>query len=112
MTFVRYQTAQGISYGILDGETIRELRGDLFQHTETGTQHRLADVKLLVPCTPGKIVCIARNYSSHMGDRARPAKPEMFWKPLSCLQKSRRSHHPAPGFYQCPLRRRARHRNG
>ena len=86
MKFVRYQTTQGISYGILDGETIRELRGDLFQHIETGTQHRLADVKLLVPCTPGKIVCIARNYSSHMGDRAKPAKPEMFWKPLSCLQ--------------------------
>ena len=86
MKFVRYESAQGIRYGILDGTTVRELQGDLFQHSETGVTHSLAAVKLLVPCTPGKIVCIARNYASHMGERNTPAKPEMFWKPISSLQ--------------------------
>ena len=86
MKFVRYQTSAGASYGIVDGDTVRELRGDLLAHAETGVSHKLSTLKLLVPCTPGKIVCIARNYASHMGDRNTPAKPEMFWKPLNTLQ--------------------------
>src|SRR5256714_442834 len=86
MKYIRYQNASGISYGILDGETVRELRGDLFANADTGIAHKLSDVKLLTPCTPGKVICIARNYASHMGERATPTRPEMFWKPTSSLQ--------------------------
>ena len=83
--FVRYQHSGGKSYGILDGETIRELRGDLFEHSETGTRHSLSVVKLLRPCEPGKVVCVGRNYASHLGDRERPTRPQLFYKPVSCL---------------------------
>lgn len=86
MKYVRYKNSAGVSYGILEGDTVRELRGDLFTHTETGTTHKLSEVKLLTPCTPGKVVCIARNYASHMGGRQTPTRPEMFWKPTSSLQ--------------------------
>ena len=86
MKYIRYQTPAGASYGLVDGETVRELRGDLLHHSETGVTHQLKDLKLLVPCNPGKIICIARNYASHMGDRATPTRPEMFWKPLNTLQ--------------------------
>jgi 2-keto-4-pentenoate hydratase/2-oxohepta-3-ene-1,7-dioic acid hydratase in catechol pathway len=86
MKYVRYQNSNGVSYGILDGDTVRQLSGDLFQHKETGSTHKLSDVKLLTPCEPSKVVCIARNYASHMGDRATPTRPEMFWKPPSSLQ--------------------------
>ena len=83
---VRYQTAAGISYGSLEGETIREWKGDLFHHSETGVTHPLSSVKLLVPCTPGKILCVGRNYESHMAGRQNPKRPEMFLKSISSLQ--------------------------
>jgi 2-keto-4-pentenoate hydratase/2-oxohepta-3-ene-1,7-dioic acid hydratase in catechol pathway len=84
--FVRYQTSAGVSYGILDGDTIRELEGDLFDHRETGAIRKLAEVKLLVPLTPSKILCVGRNYESHMAGRKNPTRPEMFLKAISSLQ--------------------------
>jgi len=86
MKLVRYQTSTGIFYGILDGESIRELKGDLFEHSETGVTRKLSEVKLLVPCTPGKILCVGRNYESHMAGRQNPKRPEMFLKSISSLQ--------------------------
>ena len=86
MIYVRYQSDAGISYGILEGDTIRQLSGDLFHHTETGVTHKLAAVKLRVPCTPPKILCVGRNYESHMAGRQNPKRPEMFLKSVSSLQ--------------------------
>jgi len=86
MKLVRYQTSTGIFYGILDGESIRELKGDLFEHSETGVTRKLSEVKLLVRCTPGKILCVGRNYESHMAGRQNPKRPEMFLKSISSLQ--------------------------
>jgi 2-keto-4-pentenoate hydratase/2-oxohepta-3-ene-1,7-dioic acid hydratase in catechol pathway len=74
------------SYGILDGETISELDGDLFEHTLTGEQRRLGDVQLLTPCAPGKLLAVGRNYKSHLETRPSPARPEIFYKPISSLQ--------------------------
>jgi 2-keto-4-pentenoate hydratase/2-oxohepta-3-ene-1,7-dioic acid hydratase in catechol pathway len=85
MKYVRYQTASGISYGVLEGDTIRELRGDLFENSETGVTRKLSGVKLLRPGTPGKIVCVGRNYASHLGERPKPSRPQMFYKPPSSL---------------------------
>src|SRR5262249_50002771 len=39
--FIRYRYSSGVAYGILDGDTIRELRGNLFHHAETGVERRL-----------------------------------------------------------------------
>src|SRR5262249_55850507 len=75
------------SFGILEEHSIRELRGDLFSGAEpTGKTVQLPDVKLLAPCTPPKVVCVGRNYKSHIADRGlEPAKePGIFWKPSSC----------------------------
>jgi 2-keto-4-pentenoate hydratase/2-oxohepta-3-ene-1,7-dioic acid hydratase in catechol pathway len=84
--YIRYRAQDGASYGILDGDTVRELRGDLFNHTETGITRKLAEVKLLYPCTPPKILAVGLNYKSHLGGRPAPANPEIFYKPVSCLQ--------------------------
>ncbi len=84
--YIRYRSGSSVSYGILDGDTVRELRGDLFQHSETGTSLKLAQVKLLRPCTPGKILAVGLNYRSHLGTRPAPPNPEIFYKPISCLQ--------------------------
>jgi len=83
--YVRYRSASGTAYGILEGDSVRELRGELFQHSDAGVTHRLADVTLLHPCTPGKILAVGLNYRSHLGSRPQPAHPEMFYKPVSAL---------------------------
>jgi 2-keto-4-pentenoate hydratase/2-oxohepta-3-ene-1,7-dioic acid hydratase in catechol pathway len=84
--YIRYRYGSDISYGILEGETVRELRGDLFDHSPTGASRPLAEVKLLHPCQPGKIMAVGMNYRSHLGGRPQPAHPEMFYKPVSALQ--------------------------
>src|ERR1035441_5378558 len=85
--YIRYQSASGISYGTLDGDTVHQLQGGLFDaHIATGATHQLSGVKLLYPCEPGKILAVGLNYRSHLGTRPQPAHPEMFYKPVSALQ--------------------------
>jgi 2-keto-4-pentenoate hydratase/2-oxohepta-3-ene-1,7-dioic acid hydratase in catechol pathway len=85
--YVRYRRGSSISYGVLAGDRIDELRGDLFDNPKaTGTRHKLADVKLLYPCVPPKILAVGLNYKSHLGDRKPPSNPEMFYKPITALQ--------------------------
>ncbi|MCU1261433.1 MAG: fumarylacetoacetate hydrolase [Bryobacterales bacterium] len=85
--FVRYRAEADTSFGILDGETIHQIEGGLFgAHAPTGEKHRLSEVKLLYPCTPGKILAVGLNYRSHLGERKAPEHPEMFYKPISALQ--------------------------
>ena len=85
--FIRYRSGASACYGILEGDTVREIRGDLFGgFTETVAALNLADVALLHPCQPGKIVCVGLNYRSHLGSRPAPEHPEIFFKPVSSLQ--------------------------
>src|SRR5713226_8218220 len=85
--YIRYRRGSATAYGILDGDTVRELRGDLFSgHKESGVTHRLGEVKLLHPCEPPKILAVGLNYRSHLGDRKPPEHPEIFYKPITSLQ--------------------------
>jgi len=85
--YVRYQKDSTVAYGILDGETVHEIRGGLFgAREETGATYPIGEVKLLYPCEPSKILAVGRNYKSHLGDRQAPERPEMFYKPVSALQ--------------------------
>ncbi len=85
--FVRYQDGSRTAYGILDGTTVREIRGSPFgSHEETGATHPLGSVKLLYPCEPPKVLAVGRNYKSHLGDRKQPENPEIFYKPVTSLQ--------------------------
>lgn len=79
--YVRYAVGQSTSYGILEGENIRELRGDLFASpTPSGKRLRLSDVRLLAPVTPSKVIAVGLNYKSHIGDRPAAAYPGLFAK--------------------------------
>jgi 2-keto-4-pentenoate hydratase/2-oxohepta-3-ene-1,7-dioic acid hydratase in catechol pathway len=90
--YIRYRTTSSSNttpgtYGILDGDTVREIRGDLFgSHEPTGVTHPLSSVTLLHPCNPTKILCVGLNYKSHLGGRPQPTRPEIFYKPLSAVQ--------------------------
>ena len=84
--YVRFRRGSTTAYGIQDGETIREIRGGLFgDHKETGTRHKLSEVKLLYPCEPSKVLAVGLNYKSHIGQQKPPSVPEIFYKPITCL---------------------------
>ena len=79
--YVRYRADGGVSFGILDGETIHELAGDLFANpSRTGRQLRLAEVELVAPVEPKKVIAVGLNYRSHLGTREPAAYPGLFAK--------------------------------
>jgi 2-keto-4-pentenoate hydratase/2-oxohepta-3-ene-1,7-dioic acid hydratase in catechol pathway len=84
--FIRYSVNSRPVYGLLEGDTISELDGDLFQNKTTGARRKLGEVKLLTPCEPRQIIAVGRNYKSHLEGRPMPSRPEMFYKPISSLQ--------------------------
>ncbi|MGQ0701870.1 MAG: fumarylacetoacetate hydrolase family protein [Gemmatimonadales bacterium] len=79
--YVRYAHSGRIAYGILDGERVRELAGDLFQSPKpTGRTAALSTVKLLAPCEPRKVIAVGLNYKSHLGERPAAGYPGLFAK--------------------------------
>ncbi len=79
--YVRYSHGGTTSYGILDGETIRVLDGDLFSSPRpSGRTLRLSDVELLAPVAPSKVIAVGLNYQSHLGNREPAAYPGLFAK--------------------------------
>jgi 2-keto-4-pentenoate hydratase/2-oxohepta-3-ene-1,7-dioic acid hydratase in catechol pathway len=74
--------------GILEGDRIAEIQGELWGPRErTGKSWLLNAVKLLPPSTPSKIVCVGRNYAEHakeLGNEA-PKEPLIFFKPPSSI---------------------------
>jgi 2-keto-4-pentenoate hydratase/2-oxohepta-3-ene-1,7-dioic acid hydratase in catechol pathway len=86
--YVRCSADGKTFYGILEEQTIHELRGEIFAGAEpTGKTVSLSGVKLLAPCEPSKVAAVGRNYKSHIADRnLEPARePGLFWKPSSCI---------------------------
>jgi 2-keto-4-pentenoate hydratase/2-oxohepta-3-ene-1,7-dioic acid hydratase in catechol pathway len=82
----RFQSGTTIAYGVVEGDRIRRIDGDLFGNWKpTGTTYALADVKILVPTMPSKVLAAGGNYRSHLGGRPAPEHPELFFKAPSCL---------------------------
>jgi 2-keto-4-pentenoate hydratase/2-oxohepta-3-ene-1,7-dioic acid hydratase in catechol pathway len=79
--YVRYSVGGVTAYGLLEGDSIRELKGDLFANpSPTGRRVRLADVKLLAPCDPKKVIAVGLNYKTHLGERPAAEYPGLFAK--------------------------------
>jgi 2-keto-4-pentenoate hydratase/2-oxohepta-3-ene-1,7-dioic acid hydratase in catechol pathway len=84
--YVRFRTRGRAAYGLLVGTTVHELKGSIFgRPTRTGQSYPLAAVKLLAPCEPTKVLAVALNYASHLGDRPKPKNPELFFKAPSAI---------------------------
>ncbi len=79
--YVRYSHEGRTSYGILDGDTIRQLDGDLFSSPQTsGHTVTFSDVAILAPCEPSKVIAVGLNYRSHLGARPAAEYPGLFAK--------------------------------
>lgn len=84
--YVRYTAAGQTSYGLLEGQTVRELSGDLFASPRpTGRTVRLDQVKLLAPVMPGKVIAVGLNYITHLGERPAATYPGLFAKMPSSI---------------------------
>jgi 2-keto-4-pentenoate hydratase/2-oxohepta-3-ene-1,7-dioic acid hydratase in catechol pathway len=91
----RFAKGDGVAYGVVEGEsalTIAELYGHPFGTDPenvrvTGQRYPLAEVRLLAPVLPSKVVAIGKNYAAHareMGDEPS-AEPVLFLKPSTSV---------------------------
>jgi 2-keto-4-pentenoate hydratase/2-oxohepta-3-ene-1,7-dioic acid hydratase in catechol pathway len=72
--YVKYEAGGRTAWGILEGQTIRELQGNVFEGAKpSGRTLKLAEVKLLPPAEAKKVIAAGLNYKSHIG-QASPAK--------------------------------------
>ena len=79
--YVRFADGSRVSYGVLEGETIAELGGGLFDDPKpTGRRVKLADVTLLAPVEPSKVIAVGLNYQTHLGERPAATHPGLFAK--------------------------------
>jgi len=89
--FARFRVDDRVTYGIVEGDQLREISGDLFGSWErTDRLHDLDDVELLVPTQPRHVFAMAGNYKSHLADAEIPPKlriPQPFLKTPSCLTR-------------------------
>ena len=89
MRIVRYQLQnEAAQYGWLLDDKIGEIEGDPFgAYRRTEAKTPLADVKLLAPSKPSKIVCVGRNYVEHAKELGNevPKIPLIFLKPPSSV---------------------------
>ena len=102
MRIARFAKGDGVAYGVVEGEleqplTIAELHGHPFGIDPAGvryTGHRypLAEVRLLAPVLPSKVVAVGKNYAEHVkemrklsGEDELPAEPVLFLKPSTSV---------------------------
>jgi 2-keto-4-pentenoate hydratase/2-oxohepta-3-ene-1,7-dioic acid hydratase in catechol pathway len=91
----RIAHADGVAFVAVEGEgsdpanlSAAEIAEHPFgEPTFTGRRWPLADVRLLAPILPSKVVCVGKNYADHakeMGGEA-PASPVIFLKPSTSV---------------------------
>jgi 2-keto-4-pentenoate hydratase/2-oxohepta-3-ene-1,7-dioic acid hydratase in catechol pathway len=78
----------GAVEGDPDGLTVAEIEGHPFgQISFTSQRWALADVRLLSPILPSKVVCVGRNYAEHAAELGNevPKEPLLFLKPSTAV---------------------------
>ncbi|GIJ45715.1 2-hydroxyhepta-2,4-diene-1,7-dioate isomerase [Virgisporangium aliadipatigenens] len=81
-----------MSFGVVEGEpdglTVAAIEGHPFGPiTFAGPRWALADVRLLSPILPSKVVCVGRNYVEHAAELGNevPKEPLLFLKPSTSV---------------------------
>ena len=89
MRIVRYETqGKKPKYGWLLDDKVGEIGGNIFgRYQRKEAETPLADVKLLAPSEPTKILCVGRNYVEHAKELGNevPKIPLIFMKPPSSV---------------------------
>lgn len=88
MKFCRFLHNGILRYGLLDGDRVRDVTGNIFsEYIISRVSHSLDKIKMLAPVYPGKIVAVGLNYKAHAAEleMAVPAEPILFLKPKSTV---------------------------
>lgn len=94
MRWIRYSSGGRTAYGIVDGETITEVKGDPFKgYEKTTTRHALSSVKIELPVVPQNFFCVGLNYAEHVIQAAKklgieaklPERPEVGYRSNNAL---------------------------
>ena len=88
MRLVRFRLSDRIATGVLEDDSVRPLQGTFFEEpVPTGEEVPLADVRLLAPVIPSKIVAVARNNPAHAAELGNevPIHPMLFFKPATSV---------------------------
>ena len=88
MRLVRYLAGGEVRYGIVEGDRVRELLEPYYVGLiPMQTTRPLAEVDLLAPSRPSKMVCVGLNYRAHAREvkMAIPEEPVIFLKPTGAL---------------------------
>ena len=63
--WIRYELDGHVGFGTLEGEQVREYRGNMFGEREpTGRSFALADARLLTPTQPSKVIALWNNFGA------------------------------------------------
>jgi 2-keto-4-pentenoate hydratase/2-oxohepta-3-ene-1,7-dioic acid hydratase in catechol pathway len=79
MRWCRFQAGDRSAYGIIEGDSVAEVKGSPFEaHARTSTKVPLSRVKLLVPVIPPTFYAAGVNYREHVTEMAhrRGEKPK------------------------------------
>src|SRR5688500_8971977 len=73
MHLIRYERNGQVRYGYLEGDTVGEVSGDIFgEFVRGGAVAPLAEVRLLAPCQPSKIIAVSNNYMERLRELGMP----------------------------------------
>src|SRR3712207_3706363 len=79
-----------MSFGVLDGDgQVAQIEGHPFGRISfTGARFAQADVRLVSPILPSKVVCVGKNHAAHIAEMQTgdaPAEPLLFLKPSTSV---------------------------
>lgn len=86
--FLRFERPGATGWGVVQGQRVEALSAAPWAGGRpTGVSYDLAEVRLLAPSQPSKIVCLGRNYRAHAAELGNepPREPLIFLKPPSAV---------------------------
>lgn len=90
MRLLRFRHGDRIATGVSEGgdDIVRVLAGTFFEDpVPTGEEVSLAELQLLAPVLPSKLVCVGKNYAAHAAEFGMtvPEEPLLFLKPSTAI---------------------------
>ncbi|MBM4448254.1 MAG: DUF2437 domain-containing protein, partial [Chloroflexi bacterium] len=88
MKIARFRRQGKVQWGVVEGDEIYALDGDLYGKFRQGSKLcKLNEVRLLAPCEPRIGVACGRNYLDHITEMGWPIpeEPNLFFKPWNTV---------------------------
>lgn len=84
--YVRYESSEGVQYGILNANSIEQLSGGIFPLSDkTGKRVDKQHVRLLPPTDAGKVFAVGMNFASHLASSSHQPPPLFLKLPSSLI---------------------------